>query len=1001
MARLGNPLPTCNPDYYPLASYRSGDFTPRRAVDSNGKVGWLYDASTDQVLSDSEIKFNIKWLLCRALPSCFMDKYNPGEPDNLLNMVPTNGMGALINYSNPIDKYTRRIIYTHYSRTEYLEDKIFSSWKKIDSQRPNSSATHIIVFVNWGIDASVLLQLPPDGEVTRKIDHVLEKICESLKNQQNSLTFSEEDNKFLNKIRHTEVFSNIQQLTNINSILQFYRTIPSMHRDTSLHKAYNYNLYPIDYFYAQNNESRAKFIPLRDDTVLLIETYLVRLSLDFKRIRKATNQNYPNLKHYLRREFDKMQEYWREFETAYGNQIHRLRGLVIRARLGDIDEGCIPNEFNDDQNENLTKMIKDCTVNLESCAEKEQLIKELLDKGVKYQNALDRNIQNGDNEQALKRKLSISDDQKHFIFSNDDLYKNRQSSLCTLRDQLLQEHGKEPRLQLIYVDFTYCSYKLDDVRLFPTIGRENFQSTSKTATSSSQAQSRNDEIMNVLLLGETGVGKSTFINAFVNYLKFNELDEAKNDPVVLIPVSFTLTTGDNFKEEQIKFEGEGDLYIENFENVGESVTQHCKSYIFTVKDGENRARKLRIVDTPGIGDTRGLTQDEANLQHILTFINSLSYLNAVCILLKPNNARLTGFFRSCFLQLIDMLSENICDKIIFCFTNSRPAFYTPGNTAAPLRALLESLPSKNIPFRRENTFCFDSKSFRCLVAIRQGIHFSAVEEQEYNESWIRSSKESQRLIAYISTRISTDINANKLQSMIQAQLKINLLIRPMLETMRNILRNIILCDEDSQKTFIELQPISIKIPTAIYLKCPRGFVQIGGFWCKLDSLHVVTNNKCKTCDCDASDHCLVDYDLQCKISHDLSNTLKKDLEEMLNNLCEKSAEFHHFLLRSSCNPETDEFLDGLDRMIKEEEEACNKNSPHELNMKLIQALQELKEKYKNQKKEMARRKQSIELTDIYQKITSVSEFKMIASQISAIHEWHKEMIKYYQHEVST
>ncbi|CAF1178281.1 unnamed protein product [Rotaria sp. Silwood1] len=398
-------------------------------------------------------------------------------------------------------------------------------------------------------------------------------------------------------------------------------------------------------------------------------------------------------------------------------------------------------------------------------------------------------------------------------------------------------------------------------------------------------QSKSDEIINILLLGESGVGKSTFINALVNYLKFKTLKEAENNPIVLIPVSFMIMTGDNFEEHLVKFEGSDLFSNEDHNHLGQSVTQHCKSYVFTLTDGESRGRKLRIVDTPGIGDTRGSSQDDANLQHILSYINNLTHLNAVCILLKPNNVRLNAFFRSCFMQLIDMLSENVCDKIIFCFTNTRPTFYTPGDTAPALKALLRSLPIKKISFTKDNTFCFDSESFRYLVAKLNSIVFNGIEEQEYNDSWKKSSNECGRLIEYICTKMSIGINSSESYSMKQAQLKINLMVRPMLESMRNILRNLILRNvSEAHKTCIKLHPNIIKYPTAICLRCPRKSFQIDEFWFTMDSLHVFVNNKCLTCQCDPSDHYPIDYELVYKRFDDLSSSffLKNTSVEVLD-----------------------------------------------------------------------------------------------------------------------
>ena len=265
-----------------------------------------------------------------------------------------------------------------------------------------------------------------------------------------------------------------------------------------------------------------------------------------------------------------------------------------------------------------------------------------------------------------------------------------------------------------------------------------------------------EEVINILLLGETGVGKSTFINAFANYLAFSSLQQAnKSEPVVLIPVSFILASGHHFEEHNITFGEPDPSSNEQFNKRGQSVTQHCRSYVFDLP--HHQRRRVCIIDTPGFGDTRGLEQDDRNIEHIREYITQWKHLHAVCFLLKPNESRLNIFFRSCFDQLFSLLGPGVGANVMFCFTNARSTFYAPGNTAPLLKKMLTTMESGSVEMKKENTFCFDNESFRYLMAVRKEVQFGKEEEGEYERSWTTSAKEANRLIHYIQTRLSASL----------------------------------------------------------------------------------------------------------------------------------------------------------------------------------------------------------------------------------------------------
>ena len=316
-----------------------------------------------------------------------------------------------------------------------------------------------------------------------------------------------------------------------------------------------------------------------------------------------------------------------------------------------------------------------------------------------------------------------------------------------------------------------------------------------------------ENAINILLLGQTGVGKTTFINAFANYLVYDRLDEAIDGEMqAIIPSSFSHTDEDTFQQKLISIGKKDDG--EQFEEYGQSDTQQCRSFVFPIGD-----QVLRFIDTPGVGDTKGINQDEKNFQDILNYISQFEYLKAVFILLKPNEERLTVLFRYCINELLRHLDDSIKENIVFVFTNSRSTFFKPGSTNAILQALIKEHKENSdviIPYSIEDTFMFDSESFRFLALHKNGMRLNKELTKSYTESWNQSVRECSRLIEHVMTRplhaISNVLSLNEAEQLVRK------LPRPIAETARLIEENIQLAQEHKKQVLNNPRIASQGIP---------------------------------------------------------------------------------------------------------------------------------------------------------------------------------------------
>jgi len=164
-----------------------------------------------------------------------------------------------------------------------------------------------------------------------------------------------------------------------------------------------------------------------------------------------------------------------------------------------------------------------------------------------------------------------------------------------------------------------------------------------------------------MVVGETGCGKTTLLNSFVNSLLGVELNDNYRFKII----------SENFERSQA-FSQTSEVNYYNIRSVG--------GY-----------PPVKIIDTPGYGDTKGIERDkEITAQIKVLFHNKISTLNAVCFVTKSSNNRLTHSQRYILSSILDLFGENVKEIFVFMLT-----FCDGGKPN-----VIEPLKEKNCPFRK-------------------------------------------------------------------------------------------------------------------------------------------------------------------------------------------------------------------------------------------------------------------------------------------------------------
>ncbi|CAF4015747.1 unnamed protein product [Rotaria sp. Silwood1] len=949
----------------------------RNAICISGQLGSLYDASSETFLNccsfkkldNSQYQPNFTLHISRGKEDnntiSFLKKINFNDAllqSILFGLVTPSGVSSFVNYNHSINENTLFLYYSYGHTTQKLNVTAMKADKAISLPSNSNNATHMVTEIIYGFEILCVIH----GLTMKSIDTIeklLHKIWSRVPSDNKSFELTGDEQHQINELHDVTIYGSETCINNSNasSFLTVLTHLQEWHKNSSFYHPILYRMCSLEWLY--EGRSFLKLCLLSNDDNSYIEQIgLIIMQTDHKlknlqQMYKSRPKNDDNL----------ISDKWLEdtperlgiLFSIYDEYRTKLQSKLVDIRRGTGKLTDINSEISEERYSSLKAIaINTFRDELEQWLTKHQLIKKLQDGNITYFNI---NIFQGSNHlfttiQYIDEVINthFSKEYGHVVlwYSSDRLKRENSDEWERLYTQIIEKRQKSnEQISLIYVDFSHCQYKLTEYRVrdlslgLPSktqnknrrghrLPEPSQEITSLPSSLPSKTKTSSVTELNVLLMGETGVGKSTFINAFVNYLSFDTLEQAEqNKPIVLIPVSFLLTIGNQFNEFTVKL-GNIDSN-ENHEHQGQSVTQECKSYVFNL----NEQLRLRLIDTPGMGDTRGFSQDEKNIDHIITYINNLSHLNAIS------------------------------------------TFFAPGDTGPLLQEIIVQEYRNEILFKKNNTFCFDSESFRYLAARKCNVDFDEFIQQESINSWKTSVTESVRLLKFILRCKPYYLNDE--QSVRKAALDIRMLSRPLMETLRSILYNWKLCETGytTHKIILNSNSVTSKLCT----KCvERKMVTVEHFHkIEYESKKRKTAQDC-LCSID-EEHFLIEHIVKYELISEAMDQSCNQLENRFSDLLLKCDKLAHFLRQKELSTSNDPFALVLEKFFEEQQQICQTpNIDHTMNKKILDSLQSIKKMRMENQQKLLDSDENYSLSKLYQLVNQLKHIPDVEKQINSI-----------------